>query len=590
MDDENTILLDTEMSNPDLFVINNADTGKRKRCWFVQRSYKYDTEDSQGNKISSITHDEWKCDILDKWTRVYGLEYIAIKFHDKDIYTDGSQKPFHVHALLKYKESKTRRTVIRDFGLSSDNNCQIPRSPVDSARYLLHISESALNEEKHRYVDVDVMIDFDTNRNMPFSKLMVRREDKKTKSAELEKAVSDYCQKVRAGDMSIHSVGNEFREQFGELEWKKYKSYFENARVEYFEDRLKYYSSNPRRLRTIYISGGGGSGKSTLASALADLYADGAGVHRVAAKGKTTFDFAGNYQGEKVTVANEFVPAALHFRQFCDVFDIGEAPVVGSRNSDKPWFAEYAFLTNSDSLEKWINDELFFSGKEFQKQSDYNLFESEINARRLLNLADPVVINDLGQIRRRITSYIEIVEEYGWIGYDANGKVAFRTPMTNNNGFKLVRGTSKKFDDSLTVDRLKAGTKVFNDIVVLKKYHKGAIRVYGIIAEKRNLTLEQGSYKLLGSINFNNIRDEVISIAEQIKDLINNHDIFANDCEMVYETFEDADMSENDEIPFVTQTTMLNDEEDMPTNNKPLSVGVRYSKNDIQHSCEEEGK
>jgi energy-coupling factor transporter ATP-binding protein EcfA2 len=511
----------------------------RYRGYFVQRSYYYETHDENGNVTSSLTHDEWKEQVRSEWLNVVGLDYLAIVFHDKDVHADGSQKPLHAHALVKYIEAKTSSSVRKHFGLSLVSaNCQHTNSYVDTARYLIHVSEKALNEKKHIYKITDVtMVDFDSKRNLQFVDLMARKEDKKSLAKSLEKTITDYCVSVRTGEMNVIDVGVAFRAEYGELEWKKYKTYFENAKQEYFDDRLEFYSNNPRLLTTVLITGRGGGGKSKLAKSLGDLQSDGSGIHKVAAKGRgTTFDFAGGYQGEKVSIANEFT-TGMGFRQFCDVFDTGEAPVVNSRNKDKPWFAEFAILTNSDTLEKFVNDLLFFSGKEFQASSRFD--SDEIEQKRLLNKSDNTV-NALGQVRRRLAYYVEVVEDTGFIFYDYNENwvdklivapcfVEKRCEMGSViNGLVVTEG--------LTSEDVRSLGYGYADVSRIQKYHKGIVRVYGLINARRELEMDK-SYKLLGSMNFKNLHVNSDVLALQVKTLIDGHNVYADDTDVLYEDF-----------------------------------------------------
>lgn len=447
----------------------NGSDATRKRGFFIQRNYYYDTHDADGKQTSSMTHDEWKSQILAEWQDVGGLEYIAIAFHDKDLLDDGTPKPLHVHALVKYVEAKTASAVMKHFGISSTSNCQHVKSYVDTARYLIHVSESALNERKHIYLPSIVhMTDYGTKENpsrrLNFSDLMAANEDRKALAKDVTSMINEYCPALRGGEITLLSVQRDFVENCGEQEWKRNKPIFKNAADEYFASKLDYYTAqrNTRDLRTTYISGRGGTGKSQLGIELAWQYADVLGIHTVPVQGRsTTFDFVGTYQGERVSIANEF-NTGLPFRQFCDVFDPLAVPTVSSRNVDKPWFSQYVILTNSDTLEPFITKLLYYSGHEFQDNAKTTI----ANGVEQLNTRDET-INAAGQIRRRITFY-------------------------------LTLGEYQK---------------------------KQWVDVYGLIYELREKPFEY-SYLPLGRIMYGNIKNDKTAIAEAVKTLQDAHDPF----------------------------------------------------------------
>lgn len=77
-------------------------------------------------------------------------------------------------------------------------------------------------------------------------------------------------------------------------------------------------------------------------------------------KGKT-FDFSGGYKGENVTVLDDCKSSAFDLRAFFSVFDPYQYSLSNSRNYDKDWLSDYAFLTCSDSYGTWVNDLMLLS-------------------------------------------------------------------------------------------------------------------------------------------------------------------------------------------------------------------------------------
>jgi hypothetical protein len=443
----------------------------RKRGWFLQRSYYYETHDEQGN-FAGETHDEWKAKVLAECKNVAdvsGVEYIAIAFHDNDRMDDGALKPLHVHVLVKYVEAKTQSAVMGHFGISSSQNCQYVKSYADTARYLIHVSESALNERKTIYLPSIVhMTDYGTkenpNRRLDFTDLMATNEDRKAHAKSIDSFINLHCPALRAGEITLLQVQREFVEHCGEKDWKRNKAIFENAQREYFQSKLDYYTAqrNPRDLTTIYIDGRGGKGKSQFTNELAWLFADVLGVHTIPAQGRsTTFDFVQTYQGEAVSVADEF-KTGLPVDQFCDAFDPLLVKNISSRHMDKPWFSQYAILNNSTDLERFISNLLYYSGREYQDES-----KTRVDGCECLNAKDST-IDKAGQVRRRIKFYLTI-REYG---------------------------KKEKWVD-----------------------------VYGLVFGQREKPFPH-SHVLLGRIRYNDLMVEKIKIAEIVKTLMEKHDIF----------------------------------------------------------------
>lgn len=388
----------------------------RARTFFLQRSYYYDTHDENHNVTRNISADEWKEEIKDTWMNA-GCRWGAMIFHDRDVQKDGTLKELHAHSVVNYKDAKSFSSVKAKYGISRDDNVQKVKSIADSARYLVHISESAINEGKTVYSQSEVIIFGDEP--IPFKDLIKRGKGKSVIREEIDeskkltnedKLLIDYewsklAAKVQNGEMSKKSVKSYLLDAFGEIKgqmaWIMKRSGFEEDFKEYMEKMHEYYSCNPRELDLFYVSGVGGIGKTQLSATMADMLADDLGVHKVAVPGRnTTFDFAGGYRGEKVTVANDLNNGAFHCRQWCNIFDPYEYSPINSRNFDKPWFARYCFVTNSDVVETFIKSMIFYSGAEYQQMT-------LSNKKKLLNNEESTK-NMIVQVRRRIKYNLKI--------------------------------------------------------------------------------------------------------------------------------------------------------------------------------------
>lgn len=338
----------------------------------VQRNYQFETHDDKGNQTSDITESEWRSKVISEirsymndGQRDNGLVEIFYAFHDLDINDDGTSKGLHVHFVAVFAKKRLQTSALKFFGASRLQNCEPCDSYVDSLRYLIHVSEKALNEMKTIYLP-DIVSGWRISEDgglvattvTDFKEGMSRKHTKKTRQQ--QKKVKDSCAvSVMSGNSIISDIRDVYLEDahrvgLSAVDYLSDKSIYERASAEWFTMITEFYQVHDCPLTSIYISGGGGTGKTTLANALARKFADSHGIHQVAVAGKkTTFDFVGNYKGERVSVFNEF-STSFPVEQFLSVFDPLNALPVNSRNSDKLYFANYSIFTTSMSVEHFI--------------------------------------------------------------------------------------------------------------------------------------------------------------------------------------------------------------------------------------------
>lgn len=400
---------------------------KRFYKFILQRNFQYETHDENGNVKSAITESEWREKVENEFYQLFqnGVIEIFYAFHDKDINGDGTSKGLHVHAVVTYRDAKTLTSVVKHLGASSIHNCERCASYCDAVRYLTHDSEEAINDMKYHY-DLSVVRGWREVGNVIVSltlgdvmRARVRATPKKDKRK--QKKVRDECMlAVMNGSAVISDVRDCYVQDssgvgLSSVDFLTDKRILKDASAEWLTRVTEFYQSHLCPLTTIYISGGGGTGKTTLANAIANSVADVHGVHKVAAPGRsTTFDFAGDYKGERVSIFNELAPV-FPVEQFLSIFDPLNAMPVNSRHNDKLYFANYAIFTTSVNVESFIYDLWKSYAQETAKipagirkalMKNDNSSEADWLLAYMKYL--PVGDDKLLQIRRRIPILIEI--------------------------------------------------------------------------------------------------------------------------------------------------------------------------------------
>lgn len=344
---------------------------RRYLSFDVQRNYYYETHDENGNQVSDISEVDWIQKIQNEWLSLVGdcCDELLMIVHDKDI-IDGVDKGLHVHAVahLKRSNAKTISAASKYFKCTMRNTLHT-ESYVDSVRYLIHVSEGALNAMKTIYPITDIIgRALDSNGNvveltvLDFQQRMSRNADIK-KKAEKKNVIDGYVREVISGQATSDDIL---------LRYANDSDGVGLTAVDYIADSSKYgrsedasgiwmrmmqcwYVEHGRHLTTLYISGSGGAGKDEFAQAFANSVADCHGVHKSASPGKsTTFDFAGNYRGERVSIISDLSPYHFGMEQLLSVLDPRRCDPVSSRNVDKLYFPDYALVTSSSSLEQFI--------------------------------------------------------------------------------------------------------------------------------------------------------------------------------------------------------------------------------------------
>ena len=212
------------------------------------------------------------------------------------------------------------------------------------------MTQEAINAMKHIYpLETIQGYALDEDKKMvrltaeEVQKRMCRKTSKK--KAEDEQIKSDLLADVSEGRKIVSEVREVYKtDEFGIglnlVKFQKDKGMYLSAEKEYLEDCAKFYQTHKHPMSLIYITGNGGLGKNELAMEIGNMLADQRGIHMVGAPGKsTTFDFAGTYNGQKVSFVDEVKPESMHLEQFLSVFDSLHAKTVNSRHYEKSYSA-----------------------------------------------------------------------------------------------------------------------------------------------------------------------------------------------------------------------------------------------------------
>lgn len=336
-------------------------SAKRSRKWSGQLNYYYYTHDANGNIKNSTTVAEWKGVIrlllenLVASGKVVTAVYI---FHENDDDGKGGLKSCHVHMILIYKNPLTQTAVMKDLGITRPEDCEQIKRESGAYRYLIHITDKAINEGKYIY-DFSRIVVITTDKDFNLREQFIEKKKDKKKN-ELELLIEGWHKSVIKGDMVLRDVRREYMNNadLGASRWRTDRRRFEDDLKEYLEEMNDWYSTHNACKTTIMVTGGGGAQKTDIAQmVLAPAFADKRGVHVPAAPmGRVTYDPVGTFEGQKVSVLNEIRGASWILEGFCECLDPTHSGLTGSRYYDRPFFPEYVILTTSDNVDTFIAD------------------------------------------------------------------------------------------------------------------------------------------------------------------------------------------------------------------------------------------
>lgn len=355
---------------------------RKYRDYQIQRNFEYETttyNELTQEKIRDLNADpnEWRQKVTEEIDAIFEnekIEYLFYIFHDKDRLSDGSDKGMHVHILVRFESPRYQESVMKLFNASRNKSCEHVRSRFQFARYMLHITEDAINDNKHIYSsDEIVMLKSETCKFSSIVEFIASKKQSEVEKEEIESAIRLMQFEARTQGLTYREARTRIYDliDIDEIEEKQKKvedalqsckKQFLLNEEEFLEDKARTYIKKGRRLQNFFISGQSATGKTVLASALAERFSDERGVHVAAVGGKgLTFDFVNTYRGETATRLDEIKGGSFDMRMFLSTFDPYSYTPVNSRNNDKHWLANYSFMTTSESLQQFRSDMILYS-------------------------------------------------------------------------------------------------------------------------------------------------------------------------------------------------------------------------------------
>ena len=352
---------------------------KKTRWYTVQRNYDFETHDADKNVTRDITEDEWREEIKAFMHELYESDKIkqyAMIFHDKDKLETGF-KPIHVHMIVELSAPARKSAAMALLGGSSDKNVDYADEKgarAGASRYLLHITEKAMQADKHIYGEDELIIEG----GLDIHKMMkgTRKQQSTITYSEVEKLALQLSLEIEENGMTVKQARQKLYELIPEKliahkVWLDWQFKFERSDETYKTERENVLSEYGRTLTNMFVNGKGGVGKSTFAQKLALALANEAPFKATVGGKDKTFDFADKYGRQKVTILDDAKGGQFDMEEYLQVFDPYIYSPVSSRNTNKAWLSEYAILTTSETIDEFNESIMIYSagGSKFKNTS-----------------------------------------------------------------------------------------------------------------------------------------------------------------------------------------------------------------------------
>lgn len=174
------------------------------RNYALQRNYEFDSHD-ENQQFNGLTIEDWKKQILNDWSPTnLKAKHVTIIFHCEDKEVNGILKSLHAHGITNEKETTSQSSMTKRSKCSCKDNCtSIKEENLPNAyRYLLHITEKAIQDKKHIYGENELVFlvadgekfNIDDYHSMIARKVIQTEDEKKDK-----KLINDTIKKILDG-------------------------------------------------------------------------------------------------------------------------------------------------------------------------------------------------------------------------------------------------------------------------------------------------------------------------------------------------------------------------------------------------------
>lgn len=350
---------------------------ERVRTFSFQRNKEYDAN-SENEIFKDISDEDWKKLVIEDIEKADGVEKWLI-FHDKDVDENGIEKKLHCHGIIRMKEAKTIRSIVKKINTQARNTKKV-RYDSMAYRYLTHISDKALQNEKYVYNIEELMcwekgklLDKKDTRAL-YTKRCKGKEKDESKET-LKETKARYKNSVNKGKLTKQEVQELLEEEFGEEKGTEiYLSMVKQldlAIEERYNTKIANKKKSSHKLDTIYISGKSGVGKTAFADEFGEylakmnnIKASEFYVSTPVAEENGKFYMLDNYHGEDMVIMNDIDGSIFSYEEFKTRFEVTakNAANVGNRYKNKSLIADVIVMTYSHSVYDWareiINDGL----------------------------------------------------------------------------------------------------------------------------------------------------------------------------------------------------------------------------------------
>lgn len=370
---------------------------KRNRQWFGTRNYYYETHNENGEQVVELTEKKWKNKILKEFKDLMKVnehikEYWLI-FHDKDKNDNDELGQLHVHFYIEYDNGVWPTSIMKQLQVSKESNLTAVKNVASVFKYMLHISDKAMEDGKAIYHVSDLIcVVKDKGKLGPEDVekyYKVKAVDKKSKRKANERYEEELFVESKLAQLGTDLLYNkdelwdEVESEFGKGKassiMNRYDSVISTAERRKIRKLEREYAKQDRKTINVLVTGRGGSGKSTVVKDICKIiqkvnnYMD---PFKVSSGGQMT-DYLDSYNMEEIAIFDDFASSKISFDGFNNMFDRKNGNRIQSRYVNKFFYSRYNFITTSDSFEKVCSK----VARKFKNDTDFDNLKYQVGRR-----------------------------------------------------------------------------------------------------------------------------------------------------------------------------------------------------------------